>query len=236
MISVCIATYNGEAFVLEQLQSILKQLGSDDEVIISDDHSNDRTLELIRGLNDSRITVMLNSLENGYTRNFENALLHSKGDIIFLADQDDVWADNKVQVVLQALESSDFVVSDAAITDGQLQVTFPSHFERNNTQQGFWTNFLKTRYIGACMAFRRPVLETALPFPKKQKYCAHDYWIAVVAERFYTVKLIHEPLVLYRRHGGNALNGGEKSTNSILKRLLTRIYVFGCLLGRKKAV
>ena len=93
MISVCIATYNGEKYIKEELESILPQLADDDEVIISDDGSKDQTMSIIEGLNDNRIKIFTHQklpakFRFDYTtHNFENALMHSKGDVIFFADQ-----------------------------------------------------------------------------------------------------------------------------------------------------
>ena len=97
MISVCIATYNGEKYIKQQLLSILKQIKVNDEIIISDDHSTDKTFNIIKSFNDTRIKFFLNNKGKGYTRNFENALEKAHGDIIFLSDQDDIWIDNKVE-------------------------------------------------------------------------------------------------------------------------------------------
>ena len=103
MISVCMATYNGEKYIELQLRSILPQLSEDDEVIVSDDASTDQTLDVVRRLNDNRIKIVHHETDHGYTRNFENALKYAKGDYIFLSDQDDEWLPEKVQVTLQAL-------------------------------------------------------------------------------------------------------------------------------------
>ena len=231
-ISVCMATYNGEQFISEQINSILKQLKDEDELIISDDGSSDKTTTIISEIKDPRIKFIVNDGEKGYTRNFENALKFSKGDIIFLSDQDDVWVDNKVEIMLKRLENSDMVVSNATIVDAQLKEISESHFQVYNVKKGFWNNFLKTRYIGACMAFKREVLNRALPFPKHQKYCAHDYWLTIVGEAFYKVTLEETPLLLYRRHGQNASSGGESSKNSLLKKIIVRIYCLLNLLNR----
>src|SRR5690606_26359089 len=98
-ISVCMATYNGENHIEEQLESILKQLKDNDEVIISDDGYSDKTIELIKGFNDPRIKLFLNSFRN-IILNFEFALSKATGDFIFLSDQDDIWYDNKVIIVV----------------------------------------------------------------------------------------------------------------------------------------
>lgn len=231
-ISVCLATYNGAKYVIEQLHSILSQLSYDDEVIISDDHSTDNTLELIRSLQDTRIHIFMNELGKGYTRNFENAINHASGDIIFLSDQDDVWVENKVELMRKELEHYDLVVSDAMICDSQLNPTKGSHFKAFGVQQGFLINWVKTRYIGACMAFRKEILIRLLPFPKNAKLCAHDYWIVNICELFYKVKLLDVPLILYRRHDSNASGGGEKSTNSLSHKLKVRAYTLYQLSGR----
>lgn len=231
-ISVCMATYNGEKYIKEQLISILSQLRPQDEVIISDDRSTDHTLSVVESINDSRIKVYFNENEKGYSKNFENSITKATGDIIFLCDQDDVWMANKVETMLRGLEDADLVVSDALITDENLQSTLGSHFLLHQTKTGFINNFLKTRYIGACMAFKSSMLKKILPFPSNQKLCAHDYWIANVAELYYKVKLINTPLIKYRRHGSNASNGGDKSKNSLSQKLKVRFYTFVNLLQR----
>lgn len=231
-ISVCLASYNGAQYIEEQLKSILPQLNPTDEVILSDDHSADNTVQLVQALNDPRIKLIQNEGERGYTRNFENALNHATGDILFLSDQDDVWVDNKVQLMLSKLEQADFVVSDAVIVDENLKSVQPSHFKLMKVQSGFWVNLLKTRYIGACMAFRKDILKKALPFPKNATYCAHDYWLTLISEAFYKVELEKTPLLLYRRHGKNASTGGSHSQNSIFKKIAVRIYCLIHLIGR----
>ena len=82
------------------------------------------------------------------------------------------------------------------------------------------------------MAFRREILEKALPFPANQKLCAYDYWITLIAEYYYKVELVGEPLIKYRRHIGNASTGGVKSNNSLLKKIKMRSYCFYHLLKR----
>ncbi|MFC0875926.1 glycosyltransferase family 2 protein [Saccharicrinis sp. FJH2] len=232
MISVCLASYNGEKYIREQLISILTQLTPNDEIIISDDHSTDDTLEIVLSLNDPRIKIFINESRLGYVSNFENALIKSKGDIIFLADQDDIWMDDKVVKIIDKLEHFDLVVTDAEVVNAKLETIASSHFELYNVKTGFLLNFLKTRYIGACMAFRRELLEKSLPFPKNKELCAHDYWLACLGELYFRVGLVHEPLLKYRRHQANALTGGEISTNSISKKLKTRLYTLMKLLLR----
>jgi glycosyltransferase involved in cell wall biosynthesis len=231
-ISVCIATYNGEKYIQEQLESILMQLDEKDEVIISDDSSSDNTIEIIRSFDDARIEVFINTKGQGYTRNFENALEKATGDIIFLSDQDDIWVEEKVAKMQEYLQDYDFVVSDNMIVDEALNIIEESHFSLFHTKQGFIRNLLLPRYVGACMAFRKEVLQKCLPFPKNFKLTAHDYWISLIAELYFSVYKINEPLILYRRHGSNASSGGNKSSNSLKHKVMVRLYTLFHLIKR----
>ena len=103
-LSVCMATHNGEKYLHKQLASILNQLGPEDEVVISDDSSTDTTVKIIRDIADPRIRLLENNTFYSPVYNFENAIRHGSGDIIVLADQDDVWLDNKVEVIRQQLK------------------------------------------------------------------------------------------------------------------------------------
>ena len=96
MISVCMATYNGERYIKEQVSSIMQQLGENDELIVSDDGSSDSTLQVLDSFHDSRIKVF-SGPRTGLTYNFENAIKNANGDYLFLSDQDDVWECNKVE-------------------------------------------------------------------------------------------------------------------------------------------
>ena len=124
-ISVCIATYNGEKYIKEQLDSILVQLGEDDEVIIGDDGSTDLTLDIIKSYNDPRIKIYKNSFKN-LILNFESTLEKAKGDYIFLSDQDDVWLPNKVKDSLKDLFKYDVVISNCKVVNKNLDVIHES--------------------------------------------------------------------------------------------------------------
>jgi glycosyltransferase involved in cell wall biosynthesis len=231
-ISVCMATYNGEKYLYEQLQSILTQLGDHDELVISDDHSTDRTVDIIKSCNDDRIRLIYNDAARGYTRNFENAIRHAAGNIIFIADQDDVWRADKIQVMRRYLQDYDLVISDATYVNHALEVTLGSHFKLIDIKAGFIRQLLRPRYIGACMAFNRVLLQKLLPFPRRSKFCAYDYWITLIGESCYKSRLIDDQLILYRRHEGNASPAGASSPNSLLTKVLIRAYSLSNLAMR----
>jgi glycosyltransferase involved in cell wall biosynthesis len=220
-VSVCIATYNGEKFIKEQLDSILSQLEATDEVIISDDSSTDKTIEIIKSYQDKRIQLYENQTFKSPIFNFENALKLSQGEYIFLADQDDIWRADKIKIVKYYLKKYDVVLSDAKIIDENGKEISQSFFELSGSKSGFIKNLVKNTYLGCAMAFNRRVLEKALPFPKDLPM--HDWWIGLVAELYGNTYFIEDKLISYRRHGNNLSSTGAKSQNSVFKKIILRI-------------
>lgn len=239
MISVCMATYNGGKYIREQIDSILSELKADDELIISDDSSTDNTLEIISSYNDSRIKLI--ELKRDKTRmqkiqlvttNFENALKYANGDYIFLADQDDVWTKDKVQVSLDYLNNKgyDYIVSDCYITDSHLNVIANTRFDGSFTLNRWKALISPTPYQGSCAAFRRTVLEKSLPFPKNLQ--SHDRWIGFIASFKFKYKIIPEKLVFYRRHESNTSTATEQSKSKALYKVYTRLQYISKLIKR----
>lgn len=224
MISVCLASYNGMPYISAQISSILSQLSNEDELIISDDGSNDGTEKYIAecAQQDFRVTVLQGPCL-GLQLNFENALNHAKGSVIFLADQDDIWMPNKVRVMVDELNNCDLVVSDCYVVNRDLDIIHESFFSINNSENGLIRNIMKNSHLGCCMAFNRKVLSHALPFPKNIPM--HDWWIGLVAQSIGNVKLIDAQLILYRRHGSNASPTSEKSNNTLFRKIALRVKI-----------
>jgi glycosyltransferase involved in cell wall biosynthesis len=229
-ISVAMAVYNGEAYLSEQLDSILGQLKKEDEIIISMDPSDDHTESMIKQFckKDSRVKLCRGPGE-GVVRNFENALRHCRNDIIFLSDQDDVWKQGKVTKVLQRFKNPEVMVvlHDAEIVNEHLEMTMKSFFEMKNCRPGIARNIIKNSYIGCCMAFRRECLKKILPFPKRLPM--HDQWIGIVCESVGKASFIEEPLLLYRRHEGNL---SEMHHGSWKQMLQWRVNLIGAFVLR----
>lgn len=219
-ISVCLATFNGEKYIRQQIESILFQLGKDDELIISDDGSKDRTLSIVESFADRRICIFHNRVNHGFIGNFENALNAARGDYIFLCDQDDIWTPDKVQVSLHALKKADLIVHDAEMIDAMGNILGQNYYSVMHSGTGLWSNFMHTRFLGCCMAFNRKVLNACLPFPKY--ITGHDYWIGIYALLKFRVLFISERLVYYRRHTGNVSSSGQKSKNSLIYKIITK--------------
>ncbi|CAK6687513.1 UDP-Glc:alpha-D-GlcNAc-diphosphoundecaprenol beta-1,3-glucosyltransferase WfgD [Synechococcus sp. CBW1107] len=231
-VSVCIATFNGSPYIIDQLLSILSQIGESDEIIICDDFSSDDTVQKITSLADHRIILYQNHHNIGYTKTFERALRLASGEYIFLSDQDDVWFPLKLETCLEKLTKYSLVVTDCSHTDVHLRILHYSHFALHKVRKGFLPNFFASRYVGACMAFRRNVLLMSLPFPKVSQFCPHDYWIALIASAYFSVGLVSRPCMYYRRHSTNASSGGSRSQRSLIIVLCQRFYVLNHILYR----
>ena len=232
MISVALAAYNGSQFIEQQVCSILPQLAEADEIVISLDPSSDNTKAILLSLqkNDNRLRI-IDGHGKGVIQNFENAIVHCKGDYIFLCDQDDVWLENKVQSVLDAFATTNktLVMHDAFVTDENLQVVNTSFFAEKKTGTGFFKNILCNTYIGCCIAFKRDLLDYALPLPKDLPM--HDQWLGLLAEKHGGVCLLRKPLILYRRHESTA-TGNTK--NSLKQRLRWRISIYKSVKRRNR--
>lgn len=207
-VSIAMAAYNGEKYIREQIESILIQLESDDELIVSTDKSSDDTNSILSDIasKDSRVKVFSNPYKPGVVKNFQNAVEHCNGDIIFFSDQDDVWMENKIDLVRKEFEDMHVavVIHDAKLTDANLNVTQPSTFAlRGGVRTTFWGNFIRLSYIGCCMAFRAAYKDVLVPIPTI--YRSHDWWTGCLLSTGKTkIKAINEPLIYHRDHDNNA--------------------------------
>lgn len=237
-ISVCIASFNGEKYLKEQILSVLPQLTEDDEMIVSDDGSTDETIAILESFHDPRIKMFVNEGRHGFIWNFENALKKAKGDVIFLCDQDDIWKSDKVKVVMRALKDHDMVLHDAEIVDKDGVKTGKLYSDGLHQRKGFWSNLWKTRWLGCCMAFRKNVLEYALPFP--HHIVGHDGWISAVGLAKFDYYYIPEVLMWYRRHGENASTASEESHHSwyymLIKKRLCLVMEISRRLLKKELI
>lgn len=218
MNSVCVATYNGERYIEQQLRSILSQIALEDEVIVSDDGSTDDTLKIVDSIGDKRICVR-HSHAHYFKDNFIEAMQEAKGDIIFLSDQDDVWLPGKYERCLKELKDVDLVCTNSQMTDGELKIIEPNFFSIYHSGPGVFKNAMNNTYYGSCMAFRRKVLEAALPMPQTREI-GHDIWLGLVAEMTGKVRFIDTPYLLYRRHEDT-----KTSTNGLLHRSKRPLWV-----------
>ncbi|HRZ25828.1 MAG TPA: glycosyltransferase family 2 protein [Spirochaetota bacterium] len=223
-ISIALASYNGENFIREQLDSFCSQTRLPDELVISDDSSIDRTIAIINEF--SRISpfpvkIIQNEKRLGITKNFENAIRPCTGDIIFLSDQDDVWLPEKIAVLADVLErnpdtglvhcNADVVTEDLVSTGNSLWKSFwfsEREQEKVRNSKAFDVYLRHSVAAGMTMAFKSELLKAILPIP--DIFSVHDVWVALVIAAVSQVRIIDRILVKYRVHGVNQTVGIHK--------------------------
>lgn len=217
-ISVVIATYNGEPYVAEQIDSILRQTRPPDEVIVCDDSSTDRSLSITADtLDAARVPhQILEAPANlGVTANFARGISAAAGDVIVLADQDDVWYPEKLATIANSLSAPNAhlaVFSDADLigpSGARLGSTLWARVGLNRSLrqrildgEAFQIQMRKNWATGATMAFRSSLREAVLPMSEDG---LHDHWIATIAAALGELYPVPRSLMAYRLHGRNAI-------------------------------
>ncbi len=218
-VSVAMATCDGERFVLEQLESIAAQSSLPDELIICDDASQDDTfarLEAFASRAPFEVRATRNPDRLGTTANFERAISACTGDIIFLADQDDVWLPEKIATLAPRLienPGTGAVFSDGEVVDADgdplgyslwRSLGFTAR-EQRAVRVGRAVDVFLRHVVaaGTTMAFRSSLRDLALPFPALRS--CHDAFVAFIAAATSRVEIVPERLIRYRLHGGNQI-------------------------------
>lgn len=226
-VSVAMATYNGEKYIKEQIESILNNLKENDELVISDDGSKDNTKSIIEEFQKSDKRVKLfDGPKKGVKQNFANAIQNCNGEYIFLSDQDDVWENEKVKKVLATFEkeNSTLVIHNCEIVNENLQKSEKTFFEFRNSGRGIWKNIWKNTYIGCCMAFKSKIKDKILPIPNDIEM--HDQWIGVINERYGKSYFLDECLIKYRRHENNVSQMKHYSLGKMIKNRINFIKMY----------
>ena len=223
-ISVALCAYNGAPYIREQLDSILDQTRTPDEIVICDDGSTDGTLEILseyRNRNKDTIEIHSNKQNIGITKNFEKCIRMCSGDMIALSDQDDVWEKTKIQRQIDAMQETNagLAFHNTTITNRSL-----------NKMGDYWSSIsytpglvedvelsirdlLKRNFIsGHTMMFRSQLKDALLPIPRTWMY---DYYIAILSVIISEVIDIDDCLAKHRYH--------EKQTTGAQLPTLTRI-------------
>lgn len=226
-VSIALATYNGARFISEQLESIANQTYLPYEIVVCDDASADATVEIIEAFSTGlpiTVRVYRNVRTLGYVENFEKAILHCRGDIVVLSDQDDVWFPNKLKRIVEEFNRDDacgLVFHDAEVVDANqkpLGYTLRSRGKMPNVNnEEIVSVLLKQRSVKGCtMAFRSSLIKYVRPIAEQG--WGHDNWILFVLGMIAKVRVINEPLMYYRSHSDNF--GMDVMHKSFMRKLL----------------
>lgn len=204
LISIVMATYNGERFLYEQLDSLLKQSYSNIEIIIIDDKSSDNTFSILQqyAKENSCIKLFQNAQNIGYVKNFEKGMLLASGDFIAPCDQDDIWDKDKIAILFNEIKGYAIAYCNSQLIDEQ-----GNKLNKNLSDIKRLIDFDDCRMFaignsapGHAMLIRKDVILQSIPFAPM---VTHDYWISFVATFKSSLKFIDIPLVSYRKHSNN---------------------------------
>lgn len=226
-ISVAMATYNGAPFIEAQLNSILSQTLPPDEIVVCDDGSADATRDILSRIAaaEPRVKLHFNEKNLGFRDNFFKAIALCKNQVIALADQDDVWLPQKLELLAPMLENHDLVCSDlvAIDTQGNEIARSVAQYENRRPDPLFGCLLYRNFVTGCTTLFRKELAEN--PPPQGERY--HDWWLALLASRRNGIGYLDQPTVLYRQHGKNdtgtlGANSPMQSLGSFVRRLFSR--------------
>jgi len=218
LISIAMATYNGEKYLKEQLDSIYAQTYKDIEVIVSDDCSTDGTLGILKQYAKSKgLKYYVNDSNLGLVKNFEKAITLCKGDYIALADQDDVWENTKLEVLARTIGENLLIHSDCSLIDAEGKTIKPYWKGHIGFDMKIENLLFGNVVTGCTVLFRKELLNTSLPFPEGLAY--HDWWLAICAAKENKIHYITTCLTKYRQHTGQVSGMKTDKKHFILYRV-----------------
>jgi glycosyltransferase involved in cell wall biosynthesis len=213
LISIVMASYNGEKYLRPQLDSLLAQDYPSLEIICVDDASSDESWSILQAYQakDSRLTIIPQTANQGYIATFEKGIRAATGNLIALADQDDIWVPSKISKLYDALGQASLVYSDSELIDARGE-KLGQKMSQIKKQIAYKSPLMYTFGAwapGHSMLFRREILATALPF---SNFVTHDYLLGFAATCHQGINYLPIPLVQYRQHESNAIGANLKKS------------------------
>lgn len=222
-VDILLATYNGEKYLKEQIESLLDQTYTNIQIIISDDCSTDGTRDILKSYeNNEKIKVYYQENNLGYVKNFEFLLKKVESDLYMLCDQDDFWKKEKVEKTVDKLqkENLDLVFGDLEVVDENLNLLYLSYnkymhlaHKIDKYHKDYKLQYLYNCMTGCTMMSKKNFLDKILPLPTNSKYMIHDYWIGLIVSLNGKVGYLDKPYILYRQHGKNQV-GTKKASQT----------------------
>lgn len=235
LIAICLASYNGEKYIAEQLESIFTQSYQYFKLYIADDRSTDNTVSIIKTFQErfvDRIDFTINDIQLGVVKNFETLLSHCEEEYITFSDQDDIWESDKLTLQIKAIMQLEkesvtkacLVHSDLSMMDENAKLIADSYFHFRgyslNQKKDLGHILGPSGVMGNTLMMNRELRNKSLPFPAGLE--VHDYWIAIVAELYGKRKTLQQPLVRYRIHNKNSSNSIQSIQSNNRQWLTTR--------------
>jgi len=228
-ISIALTTYNGGRHLRSLLLSIYNQTYHNFEVVVSDDCSNDDTIKILEEFKlKKELHYEINQKRLGFIGNFKKIINKCSSDIIALADQDDIWHPNKLEIQLQALRNYSLVCSDVDLIDESGKIITHSldkklHIPLPERENQFYSLIFINYVRGCTILFNRSIINEIDGFP--EAVMSHDWWLGVLATRNSGINYLNTPLINYRIHSQNAIG---------IKKLWKPITLFKYIFSRER--
>lgn len=244
-VNIALATFNGEKYITEMLDSIFFQTYQDFIIHLCDDGSTDDTLNKIKShelYELGKLIVHETNGGNGALKNFRRTINHCDSDYIFLCDQDDYWKKEKIELMILEARKYDqtqpiLLFSDLEIVDQSLNTISPSFYNSSIKSSECRTpqDFVVSNHIPGCsMMFNRALYKLASNMPDNIRM--HDWWIAIIASYFGRVVFFNEPLIKYRQHSSNAVGVPGMNKSNPLRMFYHDVKSLRVTISRSKNI
>lgn len=230
-VAILMATYNGEEYIFEQIDSIIKQTFQDWEIFIHDDGSKDNTVNIIRQLIDiypNKIHLLDGPSTGGAKNNFFYLMKKIDADYVMFSDQDDIWLNDKIEKTLIRMKKAEkngspcLVYTDLKVVDNNLNIISEkmSIYQNFNTEKKSVGEFLCDNNVTGCtVMINRKLKELATKVTNYEPIIMHDWWLALVAAEFGMISFVEDSTILYRQHGDNSVGAKKFGKEYFLERL-----------------
>jgi len=233
-VEILLATYNGEKYIREQIESVINQTYKEWELLVHDDCSTDQTLKIIKdiqGYHPGKITIIEDGIRTGGAKqNFQHLLNHSHADYIMFCDQDDLWLENKIEACMKVMNQEEkekngkpiIIHTDIIVVDEYLNTIAPSMFKQQKLQKNlnsFEESLLINNITGCTMLINRQAAFFGMNMPKEA--IMHDWWIGIkTLQNSGTVKFLDQPTIKYRQHANNTIGYKDYNLRYFTKKIL----------------
>jgi len=232
MIIILLSTYNGEKYLKEQLDSLYKQTYKNIKIIVRDDGSTDKTLDILQSYD---VCLLKSNGNIGVKRSFslllEYAIENTNADYFMFCDQDDVWKEDKVEKTLAKMEELEqqcknipiLVHTDLVLVNEKLEVIHPSFWEHEYIIPGinsFNRLLMQNTITGCTVMINRKLAQFSLPI--SEEIIMHDWWIGLVASKFGKIDFVKNPLILYRQHANNSIGAQTFTLEHIVNKIFEK--------------
>lgn len=244
-VAILLATYNGEKYVEEQIESLMTQKGIETKLYIHDDLSTDNTMSIVEKMSSkypNRITL-INSTQNlGVVKSYQFLLDNVEADFYFFSDQDDVWCEDKVIQEINILAMSEkrpaLVYSDLQIVDANLNVISNSMFNHMNVKNTdklcmlLVQNVITGNTVGFNLSLRNLLVNVFRM--DNESVLMHDGWIGLIASIYGDLSFLNKPTIYYRQHTNNVVGAKKGKLRKIFQINRLRRSIINTILQAKE--